>query len=101
MEIIRDGKKYELTREELIRTYLEAEEILIQEDLCNRLDEMIEAKEISSDLSEEERNSIIERAVPKVREKYDDSQIRGDLYWYARSDALEEAYNELKGVEKV
>ena len=96
IEIIGDGRKYKLTIEERIRAYTEVNEILMREDLSDRLREKGETRE-NSKLSQKIWNAIIEWEALTVREKCDGGQMRGDLQRYARSDAPEEANNELKG----
>lgn len=91
MDIERCGQKITLTPVELRDAYWEAEELCTVQDLEDMLEELVEQGELPSGLSEEDRTSVIKKALPILRKYYDDNELRGDLYWNARIDALQEA----------
>lgn len=98
MKITRNGVEIELTPEEMREAYWAQEAEYTKEDLERCLDEEV-IEEIPEKLDEKTRQELLDKAAYHMTKLYDDNPLRGDLYWEARREALEDAWKEIKPAE--
>lgn len=84
MKIVRDGKEYELTKDELYSAYLEQEAIYDQANIRNNMEGYLSSDEF---VRLKNNESFIECAADKLRENQDDYNMGYD-------DALASAFDE-------